>query len=830
MFSTPKISQNQNPEVYNIEELTPDIANETNLGRKGASLFALHSFDVPVPEFFVIPPSIFSNFVKKILDEKGEELLKKNNPEPREITSIFHRYDFENSVKTELLKEYTKLSGFSDAWVSVRSSVSAPLYPEVSFSGVFSTQLNIRGFNNLLKSIKDIYASLFTDSAVMYAVREGVELADVKLAVVVQKMVHAEISGTCFTLDPVTLNTDRMSIEAVYGLGDVIANGEITPDSYSLHKKNLEVYEKHIAPQEWMRVRSLSSQSGGFEKINISPNWSHKQKLEEKYIREIAKISLLIEDKRNDHVDVEWVISGGRVYVLQFKHAYSKESYLNHHVQFGGYSYVANTIGGVIKDLMSRNVQIEQVMENTLVAVTKLANEDKKETKINEEKKEEKKAQPAIQALTSGIGVSFGKANGLVHILKDVLDEVSKKNVLIIDEYSSILSSVVMKSSGVIATKGGLTSELSILCREFGIPAVVGVSSALEVLKENDEVELDGNTGSVYMINKAKVEEIEVAKEMISKKIDFVTSKQESKIEEVKSEQKLDPIQYIHTATKVYSDGVDMQFVQGSDGIVFIDLDRILIQFGKHPTEVLKNAGYKKYAQEILKPIINIAQNSLPSEVVLAFGKGDSDDFEKIAKKDSTEIRDGKYPLNGTARYLKNIDCLEVVVRLIKRLRNIHNLRNISLGVYAPQSGMLMKEIKKEISARGLRRGSSFNIYAIVENPSEVILSDDILDAEIDGIVVDTTTLAKRIFNLPLNHKDVVYDLSAGSVQKVLDSVIGSTKKYGKKSIILCEDNKDLLKYCVSKGVFGVIVKSQYIQNAKKLVSEQEAKIILSVK
>lgn len=834
MFSTPgnKALESGNSLLFHMDDIAPEFANESNLGRKGTSLFALHSFDVPVPEFFILSPQIFSDFVKKVLDEKGDELLSKGNPDTRDILNAFHRFDFDNSLKSEILKEYTKLSGFSDAWVSVRSSVCAVGYPEVSFSGVFSTELNIRGFNNLLKSIKSIYASMFTDSAVMYAVREGVELADVKLSVIVQKMVHAEISGTCFTLDPVTLNPDRMSIEAVYGLGDVIANGELTPDSYYLIKKNLEVYEKHISPQDWMRVRSLSNTSGGFEKISISPSWSHRQKLEDKYIQEVAKISLLIEDKKNDHVDVEWVLAGGKVYVLQYKHAYTKQSYLTHHVQYGGYSYVANSVGQVLTELIGRKNQAKEMIENSMQEAQKLVMQAN--TAVPREEKVEEpiqivKEELPIQALISGIGVSFGKSKGIVHILKDPLDSVSKKNILLIDEYNSSFASSILKSSGVIAVNGGLTSDVAILCREFGIPAIVGVTTALEVIHEGDEIELDGNSGSIYMIDQAKVEEITVAKEIISKNIEFITAKPESKMEKGQSPAQT-MVNNVHTATKLYSDSQNMRYEQGSDGMVFIDLDQVMINFGKHPTEVLEDGKYKKYAEEIVVPIVKIAQEYSPNEVVIVIGKGTTDEFNKIAKRKDTESMEDRYATNGVARYLKNKKSLEVAVRLVKRLRNVNHCRNISLGVYAPQSGIFMKEIKKEISARGLRRGSSFNIFAVIENPSEVILCEDILDAEIDGIIVDTTTLAKRVFNLPLNHKDVVYDLGAGSILKILDSVSSSVRKMGKKLIVTCEDNKDILKYSVNKGAYGVIVSPDYLYNARKIVAEQEAKIILSVK
>ncbi|HVX92511.1 MAG TPA: PEP/pyruvate-binding domain-containing protein, partial [Candidatus Dojkabacteria bacterium] len=265
------------PKTYHFEDFNIDQVNELNVGRKGLSLFQMHHSDVPVPDFFVISPLVFSNYIEKVFKDKGEELLNKGiKLEYRDIHAAFMKKDFEKELKEEIHKQYTKLSGFSDAWVSVRSSVCYPNNHNVSFSGVFSTKLNVRGIEHMLSAVKEIYAEYFSDQAIRYCVNEGVEISEVKLAVVVQKMIQPEVSGIAFTTDPITQNNSRMSVEAVYGLGDVISLGELTPDMYALDKKNLTILEKHIAPQEWMKIRTVGSNKlENSEKIQISPAWSH---------------------------------------------------------------------------------------------------------------------------------------------------------------------------------------------------------------------------------------------------------------------------------------------------------------------------------------------------------------------------------------------------------------------------------------------------------------------------------------------------------------------------------------------------------------------------
>ena len=256
---------------------------ESTVGRKGLSLFELKDMDIPIPDFFVISSLIFDKIVSRSLQRDAQTLLAKGrNPDDDEVRRSILKSNFDDEDIEQILSAYTRISGFTDAWVSVRSSVVFPSSPEVSFSGIFSTELNVRGGKNLLDSVKRIYSSLFTDDVVSYASSNGINLADVKLAVVVQKMVQAEVSGVSFTIDPITQDVGKLSIEAVFGLGDSISLGELTPDTYLLGKKDLNILEKRIAPQEWMKVRVLGGGKESTQKVTISNNWSHRQKVEDR--------------------------------------------------------------------------------------------------------------------------------------------------------------------------------------------------------------------------------------------------------------------------------------------------------------------------------------------------------------------------------------------------------------------------------------------------------------------------------------------------------------------------------------------------------------------
>ncbi|MCK9369077.1 PEP-utilizing enzyme [Candidatus Dojkabacteria bacterium] len=825
-------AQKQN--IFHFEDVDLKDINESVVGRKGLSLFELHNFDAPVSEFFVISTTVYEEFVKKVFTEKGKEFLENGNPEYKEVLHLFSKFDFENELKKELLTCYTRLSGFSDAWVAVRSSVAFPQGAEVSFSGVFNTKLNVRGFTNLITAIKEIYASLFTDSAVMYATREGIELADVKIAVVVQKMVHAEVSGVAFTLDPVTLDMTKMSIEAVYGLGEVISNGEVTPDTYHLEKKDLTIYEKHIAPQEWMKIRNLSDSKNGIEKITISPSWSHRQKLDDRHIYEVAKISLLIEEKYGLPVDIEWVIGGGKVSVLQAKKAMQNQNVLPHHIQYGGYGYVANSVKGVIEDILGKHEIREKVMTDATNHVLKEAEPSKLPPVFEKPRQKEMIAheQVGVDAILTGIGASFGQIKGVAIVAKSPIVDIGKDNILVISEFERSLSDLIFKSGGVICEKGGATSDIAILCRELGIPAVVGIPTALEVLHTGDTLAIDGNTGAVFRLDEAKQEQVKIVKEIVEK-----LEKQE---EEVKAKQSPAPtasdisiIALPKTATKVYvskKKGIDITSeAVSSDGIGILDLDKVMIENGRHPVAFLSEGKYKEYSEKLLVDVLELVKRMDNKEVIVTIGMQKVRKFTELTKGGEFENKDLGADVWGATRYLENRKCLEVALRLIKRMRNIHHLRNVSLGIYGPGSGEVMKNIKKEISGKGLRRTTSFNIYAILENPSEIILADDILSADIDGIILDSGMIARYIFNLPKATSAVSYDLGSGSILKIIDTIVGSTKLAKRRLIVDCENNKDILRHCINKGVYAVITNEDFVVEAKRIVSDTEAKLILSI-
>lgn len=841
--------------VYFWEDHLSKNLRESSVGRKGLSLFRLKDMDIPVPEFFVIDSSVYKDIVFESLDRDIDKLTeKKKNPEEEEVEKSILKTNFSDELMDEIRTSYTRISGFTDSWVSVRSSVVFPSRKDVSFSGVFTTLLNVRHIDDLLEAIKRVYASVLTDDVVMYAANKDIDLSEVKVAVVVQKMVQAEVSGVAFTVDPITQDKTKMSIEAVYGLGDVIASGEITPDTYVLNKKDLSVVEKHISPQEWMRVRTVGSKKkrNSVEKISISPTWSHRQKLDERHLEEVAKIALVIENKSREIQNVEWVQAGGRIWILQNKS-------LDKEFRAPEVSIVRedrDTLREVVIAFVERYRDISKIEDRAVNEAKKIVQKQQKEqnedldklVKIaksidRSSKKSETRVQTREDFLVSGIGASFGAVTGKVKIVENAKEDikVTKNDVLVVKAYASEMESMILSAGAVITDTGGLTSDIAILCREFDIPTVVGAKDASKKLKEGDLVRVDGNTGTVYKETDPNiVKEIKEKKEEVHPVVEAYSSGEiakEKQVEEVKEEEEREPIPRDNslspTATKVFiiptlENKKLREYVGNSNGIAYLELDKLMIEEGRHLLAYVEDKKFVEYANSISEKACEIIELAQGDEVIVTIGSRTVKEFRDITKGSSMEDPDLSDSQFGLHHYLSNQEFLRRTLKIVKRIRDLYKKRNVSLGVHAPMSVENMREFKKTLSSIGLRRSSSFNVYAVIDNPTEVILVDEIVKAQIDGVVLNMPRIAKQMQGISLDDHKSKYSLSNRSILKVVDGVVDILKPSKSRITVICEDDEKLVAECVQKGVYGVSVEPKKIVEIRKLVAKEEAELILS--
>ncbi len=288
-------------------------------GGKGASLGELLRAGFLVPAGFVIGADAFDYFLEKDdthLDIEAQ--LKKINYDDTNsidrysnvIRDIINDTPIPPELAAEILDAYKKLKA---RFVAVRSSATAEDSEVASWAGELETYLNTTA-KTLLQNVKQCWSSLFTPRAIFYRYEKNLVDQKVSVAVVVQEMVEAEISGICFTVHPVTRDKRQLIIEAGWGLGEAIVSGSVTPDSYIIDKTNMSILDINISEQTKQLVRCLKK---GVKWIPIPRSRQETQVLGGEKIIELARICVRIEKHYRRPQDTEWVYKKDKFYITQ---------------------------------------------------------------------------------------------------------------------------------------------------------------------------------------------------------------------------------------------------------------------------------------------------------------------------------------------------------------------------------------------------------------------------------------------------------------------------------------------------------------------------------
>ncbi|HIP58695.1 MAG TPA: phosphoenolpyruvate synthase, partial [Archaeoglobus profundus] len=293
------------------------------VGGKAANLGELLRLGIPVPDGFVIDGKTYLNFLEGSgLKEKIMKILKSVNVEDtkqleeasKKIRELIENTPMPKDVEDEIRKAYRRLceEEGEEVYVAVRSSATAEDLPDASFAGQQETYLNVKGEEEVVSKVKKCWSSLFTPRAIFYRVQKGFKHGEVSIAVIVQKMVNSEKSGVMFTSHPVT--GDKISIiEAVWGLGEAIVSGKITPDHYEYDRINRKITVVKIAEKKLMITR----QDDKTIEIKLDEKKAKERVLSDKEIEELVKIGEIIEEHYECPQDIEWAIEKGKIYILQ---------------------------------------------------------------------------------------------------------------------------------------------------------------------------------------------------------------------------------------------------------------------------------------------------------------------------------------------------------------------------------------------------------------------------------------------------------------------------------------------------------------------------------
>ena len=431
------------------------------VGGKGANLGEMVKEGFPVPPGFSVTVHAYDIFLEENkLEKQILDLLKQtdvNNSDQltnvsRSIQKKIISARIPNEVAQEVIKTYKKLFR-GKGLVAVRSSATAEDLPTASFAGQQDTFLNIKGEANLLDSVRKCWASLFTARAIFYREENKISHEKVKISVIVQKMIQSEVSGVMFTIEPVTNEKDKILIEAVWGLGELIVQGTVVPDRYNVQKETFSILSKQISDQSIQLIKAGKET----KEVDVPKKLREKQKISDEEIIELAKIG----DKLQKHYyfpqDVEWAKEGKNLYIVQTR------------------------------------------------PVTTLKTTQEKQVKG----KKGEQIKSAVTPILTGSAASPGIGTGPVKMVKSPKDigKIGRGDVLVAEMTSPDFVPAMKKASAIVTDKGGQTSHAAIVSRELGIPCVVGTKQATTKLRNEMVVTVDGARGLVFLGSKIRIEE-----------------------------------------------------------------------------------------------------------------------------------------------------------------------------------------------------------------------------------------------------------------------------------------------------------------------------------
>lgn len=442
-------------------------------GGKGANLGEIYNLKVPVPPGFVITAQAYDYFITKSgIKEKIYEILSgidyeetdELNRATERIRNMITNAEMPKEMSDEIIESYEMMgddygeiqqglahdilkNAFEPIFVAVRSSATAEDLADASFAGQQDSYLNVKGNHELLINVKKCFASLFTPRATYYRNKKGFQHEKVSLAVVVQKMVNSDKSGVIFSKDPSYKNDDTI-VEAVWGLGEGIVSGLITPDTYIVSDGKIK--SKKIADKKKAITRDSA---GGKTIVKLKEEKAHAQVLTDHQIIKLAGIAKDLEEHYGKPQDIEFAVENEEIFIVQTRPITTMETRTEKHKEIKG-----NII---------------------------------------------------LEGLAASPGIAAGKVK-LIHSLDD-LSKIKKGDILVTTMTNPDMVVAMQKSAGIVTDEGGMTAHAAIVSREMGIPAVVGTQHATHKLKDDDMVTVDGYTGKVYEGKVAETEQKEVA-------------------------------------------------------------------------------------------------------------------------------------------------------------------------------------------------------------------------------------------------------------------------------------------------------------------------------
>lgn len=624
---------------------------------------------------------------------------------------------------------------------AVRSSATAEDLVDASFAGQQETMLNVRGLDQIIASIKVVFASLYNDRAIAYRVHQGFAHDKVYLSAGIQKMVRSDLgaSGVMFTLDTESGFRDAVFITATYGLGETIVQGIVNPDEFYVYKRGLATGKPAVLSRRLgtkaieMIYADKKSDSGAFTLTrDVEAVRRMRFSLSDAQAEALARQAMIIEQHYGQPMDIEWALDGqdGQLYIVQAR---------------------------------------PETVESRVTAVLE-------RFKLNRK--------GLVLAEGRAIGGRIGQ--GTARLIKSVdrMHAVQPGDVLVTDMTDPDWEPIMKRASAIVTNRGGRTCHAAIIAREMGIPAVVGCGNATALIADGTDVTVscaEGDTGRVY--------EGLLPFEHLTADTGNLPDLP------VKIMMNVGDPSRAFAVSRMPNQGVGLARLE------FIINNRIgihpkaLLEFNVLPSDLKHQisrrlAGYANpvdfYVEKLTEGIATLAAAFYPHPVIVRTSDFKSNEYANLIGGNRYEP-DEENPMigfRGASRYVATAfrDCFELECRALRKVRDDMGLTNVEIMIPFCRTLEEAGQVTALLASQGLARGQNgLRLIMMCEIPSNALLAEEFLQF-FDGFSIGSNDMTQLTLGVDRDSSLVapVFDERNPAVKKLLAMAIDACRKQGK--------------------------------------------------
>lgn len=755
------------------------------VGGKNASLGEmvqhLREAGVKVPDGFATTADAYRRFLATSgLDQRIVDRLQGLDTDDvtalaaagSEIRTLVRDTSFLPEFKAEVRASYQELvdkhGGSDDLSWAVRSSATAEDLPDASFAGQQETFLNVRGIENILLAIKDVFASLYNDRAIAYRVHHNFEHAEVALSAGVQRMVRSDVgaSGVMFTMDTESGFQDAVFVTSSYGLGEAVVQGAVNPDEFYVYKPALRagrpaILKRGLGEKALQMTYTASREIGRtIDFVPVEAALRNRFSLTDDDVEKLARHALAIEAHYGRPMDIEWGKDGidGELYILQAR-----------------------------PETVESRKPAGQLSRFRLNETGRVLSEGR------------------------AIGQRIGA--GRVRILTSIAQMASFEtgDVLVADMTDPDWEPIMKRASAIVTNRGGRTCHAAIIARELGIPAVVGTGDVTDTLSEGTEVTVscaEGETGFVYegLLN-FSLEETELT---------------ELPDAPVKVMMNVGTPEQAFTFAQLPNHGVGLARLEFIINRQIGIHPKALLNLDEQPTDVAAQireriSAYDNprdfYIKRLAEGVATIAAAFAPEPVIVRMSDFKSNEYANLLGGSAYEPHEENPMIGfrGASRYLEPSfrDCFDLECEALSFVRNEMGLTNVKLMIPFVRTLDEASGVIDLLAENGLRRGENgLEVIMMCEIPSNALLADEFLDY-FDGFSIGSNDMTQLTLGLDRDSAIVAggFDERDPAVKKLLSLAIKACKARG-KYIGICgqgpSDHADFAEWLVDEGIDSV--------------------------